>query len=158
MKKLLLLAAIILVNFVPLINAQWVQTNGPYGGNIGCFAVSPNGAGGTNIFAGTNGGVFLSTDNGTSWTQINNGLTGTDVRALTVSPNGAGGTNIFAGTRYRGVFLSTNNGTSWTQVNSGLTDTVVTAFAVSGMKLFAGTRYAEYFFRPTTAQAGHQLA
>ena len=35
--------------------AQWVETNGPYGGKVNTFAVS-----GTNLFAGTfDGGVFL---------------------------------------------------------------------------------------------------
>ena len=62
-------------------NAQWIQTNGPYGGTIHCFAVS-----GTNLFAGTDGGgVFLSTNNGTSWTAVNTGLTNTYVYALAVS-------------------------------------------------------------------------
>ena len=63
-------------------HAQWVQTNGPYNGGINCFAVS-----GTNLFAGTiNGGVFLSTDNGTSWTAVNNGLTDATVRAFAEAP------------------------------------------------------------------------
>ncbi|MDP2365876.1 MAG: hypothetical protein Q8M94_19165, partial [Ignavibacteria bacterium] len=40
--------------------AQWFQTNGPYGGEIYSLAVI-----GSNTFAGTYGsGVFLSTDNG----------------------------------------------------------------------------------------------
>ena len=91
---------------------------------------------GTNLFAGTyGGGVFLSTNNGTSWTEVNNGLTNTLVQALAVS-----GTNLFAGTYGGGVFLSTNNGTSWTEVNYGLTYTRVQALAVSGTNLFAGTR------------------
>ncbi|MBL7997538.1 MAG: T9SS type A sorting domain-containing protein [Candidatus Kapabacteria bacterium] len=108
-------------------HAQWTQTNGPYGGNVRCFAVS-----GTNLFAGTYGfGVFLSTNNGTSWTA--SGLTNQFVYALTVS-----GTNLFAGTR-DGVFLSTNNGTSWTAVNSGLTNGDVWSLTVSGTNLFAGT-------------------
>ena len=108
------------------LHAQWVQTNGPYGGTVNCFAVS-----GTNIFAGTAGGLFLSMNNGTNWTQT--GLTNIYVNALAVS-----GTNVFAGT-YGGVFLSTNNGTSWTEVNNGLTNTSVNALAVSGTNIFAGT-------------------
>ncbi len=124
--------------------AQWVQTNGPYGGIVNCLAVS-----GTNLFAGTGrGGVFLSTNNGTSWTAVNNGLTNTNVYALAVSPasGGTGGTNLFAGTWGDGVFLSTNNGISWTAVNTGLTNTRVWSLAVSpasgrtgGTNLFAGT-------------------
>ncbi len=49
--------------------AQWMQTNGPYGGSIVSFAVS-----GTNLFAATGSGGFLSTNNGTSWTEVNTGL------------------------------------------------------------------------------------
>jgi hypothetical protein len=68
--------------------SQWVQTNGPYGRTVVSFAVA-----GTNLFAGTDGGgVFLSTNNGTSWTQ--SGLTDTHVLSLAVSPatGEAGGT------------------------------------------------------------------
>jgi hypothetical protein len=86
---------------------------------------------GTRLFAGTYNGVFLSTDNGTSWTA--SGLTDTSVYALAVSE-----TNLFAGTGY-GVFLSTDNGTSWTAVNTGLTDTAIGCLAASGTNLFAGT-------------------
>ena len=67
-------------------SAQWVQTNGPYGGTVNSFAVS-----GTNLFAGTNSGVFLSTNSGASWSQA--GLTNSYVLALAVS-----GTNLLAGT------------------------------------------------------------
>ena len=111
------------------LQAQWIQTNCPYGSSVSCFTVS-----GTNIFAGINngGGVFLSTNNGTSWTNVNNGLTDTSVRALAIS-----GTNLFAGTA-SGVFLSTNNGTRWSAVNSGLTGTV-NAFAIYSTNLFAAT-------------------
>ena len=118
------------------------------------LAVSSNETGGTNLFAGTGQnnefyigsrgeGVYLSTNNGTSWTSINTGLTNPSVTALAVSSNETGGTNLFAGTN-GGVFLSTNNGTSWTAINTGLTNPNVTAFAVSsnetgGTNLFAGT-------------------
>ena len=123
----LLLAAM----FLPAVhsNAQWVQTNGPYQGVV--FALAVNG---TNLFAGTVGSLFLSTNSGTSWTAVNSGLTGAWVRSLAVSD-----TNLFAGTAGGGVFLSTNNGTSWTAVNSGLTNTDVQALAVNGTNLFAGT-------------------
>jgi len=80
-------------------------------------------ADGTKLFAGTDGGIFLSTDNGTSWTAVNTGLTNTTVHALAVS-----GANLYAGTE-GGVFLSTDNGTSWTAVNTGLTNTTVLSLA-----------------------------
>ena len=117
-----------------LLNAQWVQTPTPSTFSYAeCFASI-----GTNLFAGTyGGGVFLSTNNGASWTAVNTGLTRYYnvyvVLALAVS-----GTNLFAGTS-EGVFLSTNNGTFWTEVNSGLTNTNVSSLAISGTNLFAGT-------------------
>jgi len=98
---------------------------------------------GSNLFAGTwGGGVFLSTNNGTSWTAVNTGLTDRDVFALAVS-----GSNLFAGTWGDGVFLSTHNGTSWTAVNTGLTNRDVSALAVSGSNLFAGTDYGGAVWR-----------
>jgi ligand-binding sensor domain-containing protein len=102
--------AFVIVLLCPFVSAQWVQTNGPYGGEIRALAVS-----GTNLYAGTwDSGVFLSTNNGASWRAVNAGLGNHYVSALAVSD-----TNLFAGT-YDGVFLSTNNGTSWTSMNSGL--------------------------------------
>ncbi|MBK7571731.1 MAG: hypothetical protein IPI10_08945 [Bacteroidetes bacterium] len=103
----LVLAAIFLL-FSNLINAQWVQTNGPYGGDVRCFAIS-----GSNIFAGTiGGGVFLSTNNGNNWSPVNNGLTNPNVYSLAIS-----GSNVLAGTLF-GLFISYDNGNSWTEINN----------------------------------------
>jgi hypothetical protein len=119
--------AFILILLCPYASSQWVQTNGPYGGDVTCFAAS-----GANLFAGTfQGGVFLSTNSGTSWAAVNTGMTNTNVWTFAVS-----GGNLFAGTS-GGVFLSTNSGTSWTQ--TGLMSNIVNALAVSGGNLFAGT-------------------
>jgi hypothetical protein len=102
---------------------------------------------GTNLFAGTWGGVFLSTNNGTRWTAVNSGMSSTNVSSLAVS-----GTNLFAGTYDAGVFLSTNNGTSWTAVDSGLTYAFnVDALAVSGTNLFAGTERGGVFLTTNNA-------
>jgi hypothetical protein len=56
---------------------------------------------GSNLFAGTfGGGVFLSTNNGTSWTAVNTGLTAN----ITVSSFAVSGSNLFAGTSGSGVW------------------------------------------------------
>jgi len=115
--------------------AQWVQTNGPFGGSVVCFAFS-----GANIYAGTYiGGVFLSTNNGLNWAAVNNGLTNLDIHTLTIS-----GTKLFAGTWGGGVFVSTNNGSIWTAINNGLMNLNVHKLAVSGTSIFAGTRGGLY--------------
>src|ERR1035441_7775634 len=128
MKPLCTCVVLFCILYCPGASAQWVQTNGPYGGYIKCFAVS-----GMNLYAGASpGGVFLSTNNGRSWTAA--GLTNTYVVALAAS-----GTNRFAATLLGGPFLSTNNGTSWTPVKIGLTNTSVSSLATSGPNLLAGT-------------------
>ena len=83
----------------------------------------------------TRSGLFLSTNNGTNWSAIYQGLPAN----CSVLTSVISDTNLFVGTDGCGVFLSTNNGTSWTSVNSGLTNTDVYALAVSGTDLFAGT-------------------
>jgi hypothetical protein len=91
-KKIFLFVNLFILCFSFVTNyciAQWMQSNGPYGGNITSFAIN-----GSNIIAGTNGnGVFLSTNNGTSWNPVNNGLISKDIQSLAVSGN-----NVFAGT------------------------------------------------------------
>lgn len=125
---------LIIISF-SISNAQWVQTSGPYGGTVNIFAVS-----GSNLFIGTggagtnSGGVFRSTNNGTSWTEVSNGLNNKVIKALAVSGN-----NLFAGTEIDGVFFSTNNGASWTAVNNGLTNKSVNALAAYENNIFVGT-------------------
>ena len=99
---------------------------------------------GSNVFAGTNIGIFLSTDNGTNWKVDTTGLGDKSAYNMTYvgSPFIKSGTNIFTGTYYYGVFLTTNNGTNWHAVNSGLPDsTIVRAFALNGTTIYAGTNH-----------------
>jgi photosystem II stability/assembly factor-like uncharacterized protein len=117
--------------------AQWIKTNGNFVGFVRCFAVSD-----TILFAGTwDDGVICTTDNGTNWTFINNGIADINVLSLTAGPNGSGGVNIFAGTLFGGVYLSTNNGTSWIPVNNGLTGIGVHALAVDSNEEGSTTIY-----------------
>jgi hypothetical protein len=94
---------------------------------------------GTNLFAASNNGVFLSTNNGASWDSVNTGLPGrwpTEADCFAVN-----GTNLFVGTNGSGIFLSTNNGASWDSVNTGLTDRYVTSLqSVDATHLLAGTK------------------
>lgn len=68
-----------------------------------------------NILIGTaSSGIYISSNNGVTWSQSNNGLSTSTVLCFVTAPNG----NVFAGTS-KGVFRSTNNGQTWVQV--GLT-------------------------------------
>ena len=58
---------LLVFSFAVPTKAQWVEkNNGLYGGVVRSFAIS-----GTNLFAGTSDGIFLSTDNGNSWIEVN---------------------------------------------------------------------------------------
>jgi photosystem II stability/assembly factor-like uncharacterized protein len=116
------------------------------------LAVYNDGAGNTNLFAGTfHNGVFKSTDNGVSWSPVNSGLTGS---ALYVTALFVSDTNLFSGTWGSSAFRSVNNGASWTLVNNGLTSNNVHAFSVLTSKagstnLFAGTYFGSGIYLST---------
>jgi hypothetical protein len=98
---------------------------------------------GGSIFAGTDHGVFLSTDYGMNWKAVNTGFPplapfGFAPQALRIA---AQGTDLFVGgTSLEGIFFSSNSGASWTAVDSGLTNTskFIAGLAAIGSKIFAG--------------------
>ena len=120
---------------------NWAQVNsGLTNKSIWAFAVMPNGSGGTDLLAGTwGGGVFRSTNNGTSWTAT--AFTSVAEALCTVDRN------IFAGAP-DGIALSTDNGASWTSVSTGLPDTEIKSFAVVGTNIFAATSNSGVWRRP----------
>jgi len=98
-------------------HGQWIS-NGPYadGGSKAdgqCLLKK-----GTKIFAGSwSSGIFVTTDNGTTWTPVNNGFTIAPVKGLTTC-----GTTIFAGTYWSNeaaLFRTTDDGTNWSQLDFG---------------------------------------
>ncbi len=132
-------------------HAQWVQTN--LGGTATCFAaineetLSLRGITFTTyLFAGTDGsGVYLSSDNGTTWTAVDSGLTNPSICTLAATTSGLGFAAtyyLFAGTN-DGLLLSTNTGTSWTSVFSS---TTINALAFSGTNFFAGSGGAGIYY------------
>jgi hypothetical protein len=93
------------------------------------------------LFAGTvNYGVFISKDNGGSWTSINSGLSNLTIRRLFFVSS-----NLFASTS-AGLFMSDNFGSSWKSINSGLTSEV-TAFALREPYLYVGTTSGKVYKR-----------
>ncbi|KAA0265099.1 MAG: T9SS C-terminal target domain-containing protein [Chlorobiota bacterium] len=84
------------------------------------------------MLAGTWGGKILrSTDQGASFTVINDGMNAAFIWSLVQTANG----NLFAATE-RGVFISTNNGASWS--STALPQYDVRALSVSGNFIYAG--------------------
>lgn len=115
----------------------WEKTNGPYSNNIFALAVSANNI----LYAGTgSGGIYSTTDEGSTWTQISSAFQSFDVRSLCFNPSG----EFFAGTFGGGVYKSTDGGTNWTAINgsggSQLTNLNVYAItALNNNVILAGT-------------------
>jgi len=131
----------VLAALVATAQAQVYWTSdGPFGG-AEVFALAINPTTPTTLYAGTHhGGVFESTNGGSSWNAVNTGLTDTSVLALAINPTTP--TTLYAGTNSGGVFQSTNGGSSWSAVNTGLPFPDVSALAINPTTpttLYAGT-------------------
>jgi len=132
------LSVIYLLFILNQAHGNWAQTSGPGGGEVQSLV-----ANGNNIFAGTRGGVYLSTNKGLSWTAVNTGLPFRSVYGTGVFALGVYDKNIMASTS-NGLFLSSDNGTSWTSL--GCSPAVI-ALAMNGDNIFAGIMDMEYVFR-----------
>lgn len=105
------------------------------------------------LFAGTQAGVYRSTDAGQTWETT--GLTSPAVKSLATNSLNV----IFAGTDSNGVFRSTDYGVSWESFNAGLTDTMITTLCCDADGyLFAGT-YNKGIFKTAkrTTSVRHQI-
>jgi hypothetical protein len=110
------------------------------------FAVADDPVSRSVVFAGTDAGLFKSTDGGISFgTPVTNGLAAVGIFSLLFDP--ASPSILYAGTK-NGVFVSADAGTSWTPMNSGLTKPRVNALASAsgpGGALYAATNGAGVF-------------
>lgn len=87
-----------------------------------------------NILAGTvNGYIYRTTDNGTSWTRINNDMYSGPIWGIEKHANG----NILVAT-VTGVYMSANNGASWQLTDLQYKDVRALKIAANG-NVYAGT-------------------
>jgi hypothetical protein len=102
------------------------------------------------VFVGTSvgtpgAGVFRSTDHGTSWTAVNQGLPeaswgdGDTSGYAHIRCFVSNGQVLFAGTYGNGVYSTTNDGASWNAASTGLTSYCVNALTISGDCVLAAT-------------------
>jgi photosystem II stability/assembly factor-like uncharacterized protein len=96
---------------------QWAQLSSPFDGTINALLVEdPNGV--RLMYAGTEGGVFKSVDQGEHWTACNEGLTDLLVRSLAMDPDNPN--ILYAGTWSGKVFVTQDGGTKWEERSGGL--------------------------------------
>jgi len=94
----------------------------PYGAN----AILSDG---TNLYAGSSEGFFVSSNDGETWLQYNNGLTNRQITRLAKNGN-----NLYAGTN-DGIFYTNNLGNFWKKSISGIPNNT------SIYTIFVGTNY-----------------
>jgi hypothetical protein len=89
---------------------------------------------GNNLFAIGIYGIYLSSDNGTNWDTLNNGLTYPTINSIAFN-----GDNIYAGGD-GGVYLSTNIGINWQKLTPDyLSSASVNTLVVFETNIVAGT-------------------
>lgn len=87
------------------------------------------------MFASTNDeGIYISDDNGTTWTLSNTGLAANHVTCFYTNGN-----FILAGTLGYGVFYSNDNGNTWVETTTGLANYYVTCITMKGNEAYIGT-------------------
>lgn len=108
------------------------------GAQVLAIAVSPSDS--AVVLAGTEDGLFRSTDGGAVWTEIDLGGT-TQVSDIAFDPNST--SRVFVATRGRGVFVSSDNGATWQADNDGLTTLQATsiAFSSDSSRVYVGTKF-----------------
>ncbi|NUN69916.1 MAG: T9SS type A sorting domain-containing protein [Bacteroidetes bacterium] len=134
-----LFAALLLL--ITIGTAQWKDLNGPEGGTVLALA----GAGDTLIAGTKGGGIFRTTNGGTSWNAVNSALKNFHIEALA-----AYGASMYAG-GYNfegGFYVSADHGATWTERTGASALKFVKAIVRTNTALLAGT-YGYGLFRST---------
>lgn len=114
------------------ISAQWVQTNFPNSNQVTDLKFYGN-----ILYVATYGGGIYQTQNFTTWSPSNTGISTLNINEIVPVVEGSNIT-LYAATD-AGVFRSAMLGFNWTAVNNGLTNLNVGTVFSDGVVLYAGT-------------------
>jgi hypothetical protein len=116
--------------------------NGP-GGNVSGIAVDPaNTSQAVVVYPANSQQVFLTTDNGLTWTNISGDLPNLPVNAVVIDPNTSPHTIIVANDT--GVLRSGNLGASWERLGVGLPNVQCTSLAIDSTAVPSLLRVGTY--------------
>ena len=96
-------------------------------GGLWALAVAGSGA----FVAGTDDGIYRSTNSGGFWTQVNNASHATTPALLAIDDG-----RTFAGTTGNGLYYSSNSGATWSSASGGLTSSNVSAIVQNADGIF----------------------
>ncbi|HPS61950.1 MAG TPA: hypothetical protein PLK82_02755 [Bacteroidales bacterium] len=129
MHKMRGLLIILLGMVTATVPAQWRSTDGPSGGTVLSVAVE-----GSRVFAGTQAGLYISDDNGSTWNESTTGWPCSRITAIALN-----NATAVAGIYGEGIIRSTDHGDSWIFSNEGLTNLSIHCISFCGNRLLAGT-------------------
>lgn len=86
------------------------------------------------IYTCGNGGIFKSTDNGSNWDEVNNGLKSLDILKLNMIGN-----KIISGSVSTGFYTLDVDGNEWLQKNSGLQYKMIRDINTDGNNIYLAT-------------------
>ena len=114
----------------------WVQTNGPYGGEVRALYAASKGV----LLAGTWGaGIFRSTNRGNTWTPVNTGLAYEPGEGFVyIEVFAQKGEVLYVGTQ-GGLYASTDGGNTWHHVSSFRKPESISGIVVIGDRIYVGT-------------------
>lgn len=101
---------------------------------------------GSNLFLGSDSTLYMSTDNGQTWTNMANGSPYLEQSFIGIFTIVFYQNNIFLGTNY-GILKSPDMGQTWTWANSTSAMSLVQAIAISDSGMFAATGGGVYMSR-----------
>ena len=116
--------------------SDWVQTNGPYGGEVRALYAAPKGV----LLAGTWGaGIFRSTNRGNTWTPVNTGLGYEPGEGFVyIEVFAQKGEVLYVGTQ-NGLYASTDGGNRWHPVPNFRKHESIRGIVVIGNRIYVGT-------------------
>ncbi len=79
-------------------------------------------------------GIYVSTDNGATWTEKDEGITDLNIHSVYATDN-----YVFAGTEYGGVFVSSDDAETWHEFNENITYMPIEAIISDDSCLYVGT-------------------
>ena len=103
----IILVIVFVLNSAEYVLAQWIQTNGPYGGDVTAFALDSTIGSISKLYAVTyRGDVYRSSNKGVDWLSI--GQLDVQTNAM-ISYN----SHLFVGAGDDGIFRTSDDGESW---------------------------------------------
>ncbi len=122
------------------VNNKWVKTY--YVPNASFTAISINDS---VIYAGFRGaGILKSTDNGSTWDTVNNGLSTSPGHYPGINSLAVLGDVVYAGTDVNGVYRSTDGGANWSQFNNGFSSPITYGIAFKDSSVYLATNDGFY--------------